>query len=59
MKEYFLPAGRDVEVLFENAPDGGIKVIEEFDAEDTHSNEQQIEGWQSILNNFKKYVETL
>lgn len=28
-----------------------------FDSEPTHSIEQQQEGWQSILNNFKKHVE--
>ncbi len=28
-----------------------------FDAEETHSIEQQQAGWQAILNNFKKYLE--
>ncbi len=32
-----------------------VKVI--FDAETTHSIEQQQEGWQAILNNFARYVE--
>ena len=36
----------------------GIKVIETFEAEDENSAEQQKQGWQSILNNFKKYVES-
>jgi len=31
---------------------------ETFEAEDTHSIELQREGWQAILNNFKKYVES-
>lgn len=32
-----------------------VKVV--FDAEATHSIEQQQNGWQSILNNFKRYIE--
>ncbi len=28
-----------------------------FDPEETHSIEQQQQGWQAILNNFKKHVE--
>ena len=35
----------------------GVKVIETFEAEDKNSEEQQKQGWQSILNNFKKHVE--
>ncbi len=56
MKEYFLDAGRVVDVTLEETPEG-VKVTEVFDAEDIHSTEQQIEGWQMILENFKKYVE--
>ncbi len=37
--------------------DGGITVRETFEAEATHSEQQQREGWQSILNNFARYVE--
>ncbi len=58
MKEYFLDAGRVVNVSFEETP-GGIKISEEFDAEDIHSTEQQIAGWQMILENLKKYVESI
>ena len=36
----------------------GVTVTVTFDTEDTHSIEQQRFGWQAILNNFKKYVET-
>ena len=39
--------------------DGGVKVIEEFEAENENPVEMQQEGWQMILNNFKKYVESL
>ncbi|MCU0224330.1 MAG: SRPBCC family protein [Acidobacteria bacterium] len=36
---------------------GGVFVRVSFDSEDTHSIEQQREGWQAILNRFKKHVE--
>jgi uncharacterized protein YndB with AHSA1/START domain len=36
----------------------GITVRETFDTESTHSVEQQRQGWQAILNNFKKHVES-
>ena len=36
----------------------GVRVIETFEAEDENSAEQQRQGWQSILNNFKKHVES-
>lgn len=58
MKEYFLPAGREVEITFEETPDG-ILVTETFDAEGIHSPEMQTAGWSAILANFKKYVESL
>ena len=48
---------RTLTVEFLSAPDG-VTVRETFDAETTHSLEQQRDGWQSILNNFKKHVET-
>jgi uncharacterized protein YndB with AHSA1/START domain len=35
----------------------GVTVRVTFDAETTHSAEQQQQGWQAILNNFGKYVE--
>jgi len=34
------------------------KVVETFDAEQTHSVELQRHGWQSILDNFKKVAES-
>jgi uncharacterized protein YndB with AHSA1/START domain len=36
--------------------DKGITVRVTFDAESTHSIEQQRDGWQAILNNFAKHV---
>ena len=35
----------------------GVTVHETFDAESTHSVEQQRQGWQAILNNFARHVE--
>ena len=58
MKEYFLDAGRVVDVTFEETSEW-VRVIQRFDAETIHSSEQQIQGWQAILGNFKKYVDTL
>jgi hypothetical protein len=34
-------------------------VIEDFEAEETNPLEMQQGGWQSIMNNFKKYSEGL
>lgn len=36
----------------------GVAVRVTFDSEDTHSVEQQREGWQAILKNFARHVET-
>jgi uncharacterized protein YndB with AHSA1/START domain len=36
---------------------GGCRVIETFEAEDTNPLPMQQNGWQSILDNFKKHVE--
>mgnify|MGYP005615315155 CR=1 FL=1 len=58
MKEYFLDAGRVVDVTFEETNEW-VKISETFDAEDIHSTEQQTAGWQMILNNLKKYIESL
>ena len=48
----------DRTLLVEFLPgDDGVTVRETFDAESTHSIEQQRGGWQAILNNFKRHVE--
>jgi uncharacterized protein YndB with AHSA1/START domain len=54
--EYTLGDGRKVKVTF-TAVENGTKVSESFDAETTNSREMQKAGWQSILENFKKYTE--
>jgi uncharacterized protein YndB with AHSA1/START domain len=41
--------------FFEGA--SGVTVRETFDAESTHSVDQQRDGWQAILNNFARHVE--
>jgi uncharacterized protein YndB with AHSA1/START domain len=46
---------RNVSVNFAESSDG-ILVKVSFDPESIHSEEQQREGWQAILNNFAKYV---
>lgn len=53
---YTLDDGRRVKILFEEV-NGGTHITQTFDAENTNPLEMQREGWQSILNNFKKYVE--
>ncbi|MEO1262505.1 MAG: SRPBCC family protein [Bacteroidota bacterium] len=54
--EYELNDQRKVQVVFTESEDG-IKVEEEFTAENTNSAEMQKNGWQAILDNFKKYVQ--
>ena len=48
---------RTAQISFAENPDGTTVTVS-FDAEPTHSIEQQEFGWQSILNNFKKHVES-
>jgi uncharacterized protein YndB with AHSA1/START domain len=47
---------RTLRAEFETGADG-VTVREIFDAESTHSVEQQRQGWQAILDNFARYVE--
>ena len=44
-------------VEFLSAKDG-VTVRETFDAETTHSEEQQRQGWQAILTNFARHVQS-
>jgi|SRR5690606_477599 len=54
---YTMPDGRKAVTDFETS--GSSTVISTtFDSEDQNPMEMQQEGWQAILNNFKKYVET-
>lgn len=54
---YTMSDGRKVEVLF-SEENGQTKIVETFDPENENPEDFQRGGWQSILNNFKKYVET-
>lgn len=48
---------REVEITFE--PQGeNVIVTETFDTEDENSAEMQRAGWQAIMDNFKKHVES-
>jgi uncharacterized protein YndB with AHSA1/START domain len=48
--------GRKVKVDFKTNG-GKTEVIESFDPESQNSEEMQRNGWQAIMDNFKKYVE--
>jgi uncharacterized protein YndB with AHSA1/START domain len=54
--QYAMSDGREVRVLFEAVGDA-VVVTEWFDPENVHPVDFQQAGWQSILNNFKAYVE--
>lgn len=55
--EYIMDDWRKVSIIFESIDDQTSKITETFDPEDTNPEEMQ-EAWrQSILDNFKKYVE--
>lgn len=56
--EYVMADSREVSISFEDLGKS-TKVTETFDPENTHPLEFQKAGWQAILDNFKKYTETL
>ena len=55
--EYDMDDGRHVKIEFSEVPEG-VKVVETFDAEQENSAEMQRAGWQAIMDNFKKHVES-
>ena len=55
--EYTLTDGRKVQITFSDAGNA-TKIVETFDPESTNPVELQRDGWQAILNNFKKYTES-
>ena len=55
---YTLDDGRKVSVTFEEN-EGVTKITENFEPEDQNPLEMQEQGWQAILNNFKKYAESV
>lgn len=54
--EYRMSDGREVEVEFAER-DGGVLVKVAFDAETENPPEVQHDGWQAILDNFRRHVE--
>jgi uncharacterized protein YndB with AHSA1/START domain len=56
--QYTIADGRKVEVIF-TKQGNDTKVVETFDAENAHSLEMQKGGWQAILDNYKKYTESV
>lgn len=54
--DYMLGDEREVSVRFEEVA-GGVRISELFDIENLNSAEMQREGWQAILDNFKKYAD--
>lgn len=54
--EYTMDDNRKVKIVFEGV-NSETRITETFEAEQTHSIEQQKDGWQSILNNFRSYAE--
>lgn len=55
---YVMDDGRKVEVIFAKE-NGGVRLTETFDPEMENPLEMQRSGWQAILDNFKKYSETV
>ncbi len=50
--------GRKMKVVFEATPEG-VLVTETFDPESMNPIEMQRDGWMAILENFRKYTESL
>ncbi len=56
--EYTMGDGRKVKIIFTTSGDE-TKITETFETESEHPIEMQRTGWQAILDNFKKYVESI
>ena len=56
--KYNFEDGRNIEVIFEKLSDHKTKVTQNFEPENQNPLEFQKEGWQAILDNFKKYSES-
>lgn len=55
--EYTMADGRKVKISF-TAEGNQTKVVETFEPENENPADMQQEGWQAILNNFRKYTES-
>jgi uncharacterized protein YndB with AHSA1/START domain len=56
--EYDMTDGRHVKTEFASTPEG-VKIIQTFEMETENTEELQRNGWQAILENFKKHTESL
>ena len=56
--EYDMNDNRHVKIIFSETPEG-VKIIQTFDPEAENPEEVQRGGWQAILDNFKKHVESI
>ena len=54
--EYDMDDKRHVKTVFEKTPEG-VQVTQTFDPENENPEEVQRQGWQAILDNFKKHTE--
>lgn len=55
---YTMGDGRKVKIVFLRQ-ENDTRIIESFEAEETNTIEMQQAGWQAILDNFKKYAESV
>jgi uncharacterized protein YndB with AHSA1/START domain len=55
---YTIADGRKVEIIFIPGDDK-TEIIESFEAENNYPLDMQRKGWQSILDNFKKFTESV
>ena len=55
---YTMPNGREADITFAQ-DDSGTAVVVTFDAEETHPLDMQKAGWQSILDNYARYIGSL
>ncbi len=55
--EYKLNDNRTVSVKFSEV-NGSSKIVQTFEVEDENTIDMQRQGWQAILDNFKKYAES-
>ncbi len=56
--EYHIEDGRKVEVIFNKIDENTTEIFERFEPEHINPLEMQEQGWQSILNEFKKFCES-
>jgi len=56
--DYTMDDGRKVQIAFSSSDGKRTDIIESFEAESVHSIDQQRSGWQSILDNFRRFAES-